>query len=68
MDKAFRDDKKDDSGNTNKQNNKNQNKNKNNDDITVNFEVDSGSSLSNKKPRRGTANPFNNPVTIRHGR
>lgn len=64
IEKAFKDDKKEDSGN-NKQSNKNQNKK--NDDVTINFEIDSGSSMSKKKPRKGTANTFNNPVIIRHG-
>ncbi len=68
IEKAFKEDKKEDkkedSGN-NKQSNKNQNKK--NDDVTINFEIDSGSSMSKKKPRKGTANTFNNPVIIRHG-
>ena len=64
IEKAFKDDKKEDSGN-NKQSNKNQNKK--NDDVTINFEIDSGSSMIKKKPRKGTANTFNNPVIIRHG-
>lgn len=65
IEKAFKDDKKDAGGSNNKQNNKQNNKE---DDITINFEVDSGYSQSKKKPRRGTANTFNNPIIIRHGR
>ena len=58
----------DDSGNGSK--NKGSNKNKDNDDnINVNFEVvKERPQRVDKKPKRGTANPYNNPVIIRHGR
>ena len=53
---------KDDDGSGNK------NKDKN-DDVNVTFEVvKERPQRVDKKPKRGTANPYNNPVIIRHGR
>ena len=60
-------------GNTNNTNNNNNNDSNSKNDVT--FEVTSSStsksssaSRREKKVKRGTANTFNNPVIIRHGR
>lgn len=64
--KMFGDD--DDGGKKEKeQKPKNQNNTSNKDnDVAVDFTVEKPK--ASKKPKRGTANPYNNPVIIRHGR